>query len=625
MKYPRQLFRTVLVASVAACAALVYAQQLQAPQVQQQEQADPPARVGSLSQIEGTVAFAPEGESEWADAPLNRPVTAGDRLWADRGSRAEIHMGSAVLHMAGETFLDIAELDDDVVQASLNDGTVNARVRELQPGDNFEIDTPQLAFRATQPGDYRIDVDARQGITTVVVRSGAALVFGAGGQPQQLQAGQRIAFTGQNLEVVPTPAMADIGFDRWAQDRNRAEDQSQTARYVPRDVVGYQQLDTYGSWDQSADYGAVWYPRVTVADWAPYRYGHWDFITPWGWTWVDDAPWGFAPFHYGRWAQIGTRWAWVPGRLGPRPVYAPALVAFVGGNGGVSLSFGSSPGIGWFPLGPGELWRPTYRTSARYLGNMNRYVGRGGRYPSTYIHQQRPGAWTSVRVEDFNRGRPVNRSWQPVRGGDVGRAQILSQPSALPQPRRFVENNGPARARALPPPQLNAPGFAARAPRPVFQGQVVPRPPVAESRESQPQVAPAPREQQRGPREQQVQIQQQRQEQVQAQRENALRQQQQRQQVQEQRQREHDAGAARRAQPMPPPQPPQVQHQRVAPPQVQGPPPIQPQVQPQARPEGQGRGRPSIDAKGEGERERGGQGGDDQGQGQGRGRGNRGG
>jgi hypothetical protein len=633
MKYPKQLIRTLFAASLLACASLVFAQPSPQPQ------GDPPARVGSLSRIEGTVAFAPSGESEWADAAPNRPITAGDRLWTDRGSRAEVHMGPSVLHMDGETFMDIADLDDDVLQATLHDGTVNARVRELQSAENFEIDTPQLAFRATQPGDYRIDVDARQGITTVVVRSGAALVFGANGQPQQLQAGQQVAFTGQNLEVVPLPAVADNGFDRWVQARNRAEDQSVTARYVPRDVVGYQQLDAYGTWAQDPTYGAIWYPQVVAADWAPYRYGHWDFIAPWGWTWIDDAPWGFAPFHYGRWAQIGTRWAWVPGRLGPRPVYAPALVAFVGGSGGVnwSLSFGSSPGIGWFPLGPGEIWRPTYHVSTRYLGNVNRYVGRGDRFPSTYIHQHRPGAWTSVRVEDFNRGRPVNRYWQPVRGSEAGRAQILSQPSALPPPRRFVENNAPARVRALPPPQLNAPGFTGRPPRPVFQGQGAPRPPVAESRglREQPRQAPpvvreqpppvVREQQQRAQREQQVQIQQQqqqRQQQLQVQRENAQRQQnaqqeralqqQQRQQAQEQRQRDHEMRAAQRAQPVPPPQ---VQQQRVMPPQVQ----VQPQVQPQApRAEGRERGRPERGNEQKDERERGA---DDQG----RGRGHRGG
>src|SRR5256885_3839541 len=43
-------------------------------------------------------------------------------------------------------------------------------------------------------------------------------------------------------------------------------------------------------------------------------------------SWVDDAPWGFAPFHYGRWTIVGGSWGWVPGPIRVRPWYAPALV-----------------------------------------------------------------------------------------------------------------------------------------------------------------------------------------------------------------------------------------------------------------------------------------------------------
>lgn len=434
------------------------------PQAWAQPLTDPPARVGTLSQIEGSVVFAPAGETEWLDAVPNRPITRGDRLWTDRGARAQVHVGSAALHMDHQTFLEVSALDADVLQASLNEGSLNARVRDVQRGENFEIDTPQLAFRATQPGDYRIDVDPAQGTTRVTVRTGSALVYGASGQAQELQDGQVVTFTGRDLQRVAvraTPSNDD--FDRWAAALNRAEDQSVTARYVPRDVVGYQQLDAAGTWSQDASYGAVWYPRVTIADWAPYRYGHWDYIAPWGWTWVDDAPWGFAPFHYGRWAMIGSRWAWVPGRIGPRPVYSPALVAFVG-SGGVNFSFSFGSGIGWFPLGPGEFWRPAYRTSPRYVTSVNRYIVVRDTN-NQYMHRQRPGAWTSVRAEDFARGRPVRDSWQRVRQADVERAPIGAQ-ITLPQPstNRFVDPGRAQRARQLPAPQLAGPGSAGRAP-----------------------------------------------------------------------------------------------------------------------------------------------------------------
>ena len=116
-------------------------------------------------------------------------------------------------------------------------------------------------------------------------------------------------------------------------------------------------------------YGYAWYPRV-AAGWAPYRNGHWAWIDPWGWTWVDDAPWGFAPFHYGRWAFLRGGWGWIPSRDRTRHVYAPALVAFVGGNG-LSRSVGPGPEVGWLPLGPGEVYAPAYHVSPTYFSQVN--------------------------------------------------------------------------------------------------------------------------------------------------------------------------------------------------------------------------------------------------------------
>ena len=171
---------------------------------------------------------------------------------------------------------------------------------------------------------------------------------------------------------VPAPAVWSDEFGAWAAQRNGAEDQSPTARYVPRGVVGYPQLDAYGSWSQDAAYGAVWYPHLSTPDWAPYRYGRWDWLEPWGWTWVDDAPWGFAPFHYGRWVYVGASWCWAPGTYVRRPVYAPALVAWIGGpHLSVGLTLGGGPAVGWVPLAPREVYVPTYRVSPGYVRNVN--------------------------------------------------------------------------------------------------------------------------------------------------------------------------------------------------------------------------------------------------------------
>jgi hypothetical protein len=391
-------------------------------------QSDPPLRAGSLCVIDGSVAYAPPGQTEWRDAFLNRTISTGDRLWTDRGGRAELHLGSSVLHMDSEAFVELAALDQDVFQASLNQGRVNLRVRSLRDGENVEIDTTQLAFRATRPGDYRIEVDPDQRSTRVTVRNGLAQVYGASGQALQLRAGPQYAFTGRDLSPVAAAAgSSDDDFGRWAAERNRQTDLSASARYLPIDVVGYSQLDSHGSWVQDPVHGWVWYPRVKPADWAPYRYGRWDWVAPWGWTWADESPWGFAPFHYGRWTQINSHWAWVPGRLETQPVYSSALVVFLGAVAG-NLEVGSDASIGWFPLAPGEAWRPNFRSSVAYLRNVNRFVAGTNIASGTHINQDRLETMTAARLDDFVNARPLRGRWRKLKAADLARFHVIVPP-----------------------------------------------------------------------------------------------------------------------------------------------------------------------------------------------------
>ncbi|HVE52944.1 MAG TPA: DUF6600 domain-containing protein, partial [Ramlibacter sp.] len=423
-----------------------------------QDEADPPARVAHMAVREGSVVFAPHGEEEWVALPQNRPLTTGDRVWTDRGARAELQLGSATVHIGNESHLGFSALDERVAQFLLQQGSLNARVRELTQGENFEIGTPHLALRALQPGDYRIDVapDGRE--TRVTVASGVAQVFGEGGQSVHLSAGQQASFAGRSLAQVNGSRLGSDEFGAWAAARNRAEDQALAARYVPRGVVGATQLDAHGTWSQDPGLGAVWFPQVTVQDWAPYRYGRWEWIQPWGWTWIDDAPWGFAPFHYGRWTMIADRWAWVPGRMAARPVYSPALVVFAGGEG-THFSIGAGPAVAWYPLAPGEAWWPAYRSSPRYVNfaNFNINLNAYPRHYGNHVWRQRPHAITAVREDDFRRGRPVYRHWQPVQPQAIHRAQIGVVP-ARPEWRRERERDADRVGDRRAVPQLRAAG-----------------------------------------------------------------------------------------------------------------------------------------------------------------------
>ncbi|MEX3958123.1 DUF6600 domain-containing protein [Trinickia sp. EG282A] len=389
---------------------------------------DPPSRVARLNYTAGTVTTEPAGASDWSYASINRPLTTGDQLWNDANARSELHIGSTALRLGASTNLDILNLDDTNAQLKVTQGTLSTHVRALPPGSSYEIDTPNVALAATRPGDYRVDVAPDGSTTTVTVRSGALTAYGDNGQTP-IEAGEQITFSGTSLqEVASAEAPPPDEFDRWARNRDVAEDRSVSARYVSRDVPGYEDLDENGTWREDPQYGAVWVPTAVPAGWAPYHYGHWAWIAPWGWTWVDNAPWGFAPFHYGRWAYVGSSWCWVPGRIvAAPPVYAPALVAFVGGGGGgfdwsVSLSIGGapSPGVAWFPLGPGEAWRPHYGGwSPRYYERVNQTVVVNQNVNitnihNTYINYRAPGAVTAVPATAFVHGQPVARFAQKV-------------------------------------------------------------------------------------------------------------------------------------------------------------------------------------------------------------------
>ena len=344
-----------------------------AAQDQYQQQDDPPSRVARIGYMEGSVSFQPAGETEWVQAVANRPMTTGDKIWADRDSRAELQLGSAVIRLSANTGFSFLNLDDHTAQIQLTSGTLNIRVRRLDQNDVFEIDTPNLAFSVYQPGSYRAEASEDGTYSVVSVREGGGEATG-NGQTYTLHAGQRGTFSGTdslNADVIEISG-ADQ-FDNWAYNRDHRYDNSRSARYLSHDVVGYEDLDDYGDWRDDSNYGHVWYPNRVEAGWAPYHQGHWDWIPPWGYTWVDDSPWGYAPFHYGRWVTVGGRWGWVAGPPEVHAVYAPALVVFIGGGGGrgVGIGVGFGGDVGWFPLGPREVYVPSYHVSREYVNRVN--------------------------------------------------------------------------------------------------------------------------------------------------------------------------------------------------------------------------------------------------------------
>lgn len=322
---------------------LLAASLLVLPCIVQAQDVDPPSRVARLNFIEGSVSFQPAGESEWLAANPNRPLTTGDQLWADQGSRGELHLGGAVLRLSSETAVSFLNLTDDAVQIQVAQGSASLRVRQLEDNESYEIDTPNLAFSILRPGKYRVDVSADGNTSTVYVEGGAAEVT-AGGQAYNAGPGQQYTFSGTDqVSYDEQPLPQPDNFEEWAVERDRREDRFASAQYVSPDVIGYEDLDDHGAWRDDREYGHVWVPNGVAADWAPYRYGHWAYVAPWGWTWVEDEPWGFAPFHYGRWRRSdrGVDRTWRPCRSGSGVVsFRPAgrLGAFLPRERGVCVT-----------------------------------------------------------------------------------------------------------------------------------------------------------------------------------------------------------------------------------------------------------------------------------------------
>jgi hypothetical protein len=418
---------------------------------------DPPTRVARLSYISGNVSMQPAGVDEWAPADLNRPFTLGDSLYTDSGARAELHLDVGVIRLGPSTTFSFLNLSDQAVQIKVTEGDMYFRIRHLPLNQTFEIDTPNAAITLLRDGVYRFRVDANDGTSFVVVREGEAEITG-GGKAFSLNPGNSAYLSGSNplsydVEVAPAPD----DFDNWCSQRDQREAHLASTRYLPPSVIGYEDLDDYGSWQVVAGYGAVWYPREISVGWAPYHVGHWAWIEPWGWTWVDDAPWGFTCFHYGRWAFITGHWGWCPGPIAiveNRPpvigaYYAPAMVAWFGGaHWGVSVSVGG-PSLGWVALGFGELYTPSYQCSQSYFSNVNisntrvaNNVNITNIYKSVYVnktvYQQNfanvrvPNAVMAMPQNAFASGQPVKRAGVVVPPAQVGRLQASAAAVVAP-------------------------------------------------------------------------------------------------------------------------------------------------------------------------------------------------
>jgi len=432
-------------------------------------QDDPPSRVARIAYLNGPVSFEPASVDQWTDASLNYPLTTGDNLYADNGARAVLRIGQNSIRLNSGTNFQFVNLSDNIVQTSINAGDLSLRLRRLFDGESWEVDTPNGAITLLRTGEYRIDTDSSRNATMVTVRSGDIEVT-ANNQSFPVHSGQTAYFDSSGNPPDVQALYQPDDFDSFISSRDRMEDVP-PPQYVSPDMVGYEDLNANGDWRNTPD-GPMWTPRV-AAGWTPYHDGHWAWVEPWGWTWVDDEPWGFAPFHYGRWAYADNRWGWYPGAISARVYYAPALVAFVGGGGfGVSISVGGGGGglVGWFPLGPREPYYPSYHVSERYVRQVNVTNTRITNIDVTNINVTNinyvnRSAIVAVPQNSFASAQPVQRAAVRVDANQMRQAQVIgAAPRVAPQRESVLANS--RRAAAPPTALANRPVVAKLAPPP---------------------------------------------------------------------------------------------------------------------------------------------------------------
>jgi hypothetical protein len=236
----------------------------------------PPGRVGNLSLRSGNVGLR-VGPDRLTDAEVNQPVFTGERSGPTHDPRRD-PIGGNTIDLSNGTEIEIASLTDQLPKSPF------ATTRSSSAPDRYGETVDRCsARRHLAAGFGRLRYRRGRAISRRgSVFDGAAHLSGPAG-PRGIKAGQMAVLTGSDDASATIEPAAPDEFVEWSRGRDYDETRLAAPYYVSPYMAGFAELDAAGLWKISAEYGPVWFPTGSE-EWTPYRFGHWSWMAPWGWT-----------------------------------------------------------------------------------------------------------------------------------------------------------------------------------------------------------------------------------------------------------------------------------------------------------------------------------------------------
>src|SRR2546426_1118971 len=462
-------------AIIAAVAALLFTRYERTASAKEMPQA------ARIERVDGQVglnrSLDQSQNAQWVEATANTPISVGDRVITRDNSRTDIAFtGRNFATLQANTSLDVLELSNQKNQLALREGSALFDVGSLPSGELFEVSTPCGAVDVKQAGLYQVAIDD-QGNAVANTLNGVAEVVRQNGS-SEIQKGESLTLSCQNgqdavlsrIDRGQAGALVDsyyryrypkrydgryVNYDTYLADPYYYDPYNRdlSYHYVSEYIPGVEDLDDYGNWQYVSNYGYAWHPYAETA-WSPYQSGYWAMDYPFGLTWVSNEPWGYAPYHYGRWTYASNEWFWVPETVSTYPAYSPALVAFIPA---------SQSTVAWVALGPGDPYTPFY-----YDPNWQAvYLNRTPVIQERIVNLNVPGAVNVVQVQEFTRSIDP-RVITTIDPQTVARVRPVLDPMSLDPLRRAAFETRQAQRRFDVPPaiaqRINTPVVASAAP-----------------------------------------------------------------------------------------------------------------------------------------------------------------